>query len=276
MPQPSKVHDLARDLLALYTVAWNRIVAEEQQIQDEWATLPRPRRMQRLETLQQVVEQLMDHADEAALRFATDDLPQAYLLGAIDSGYAPLKWADPDLHAVHQLATDTYDQLLKATRFVRRSTKILVRTLAREQVGIKLLTGQTAVQAGRELADVFANQGIAAITYANGARVGLTQYAEMLTRTQTALAYNQGNYNQFTAADIGFVECFDGPDCGLDGHDDEEKPNGRVYDLSVMDEFPISHPNCQRSWGARPDVTSAQEAADAAGTAPPRSTIPGP
>lgn len=263
----ARIDTLTRDLLAFYTDAWDRITREEQQIRDDWLTWPRPRRLARLEQLQATVEHLMDHADSQAFSFVTGELPQLYHFGAVDSGYPPVQWSKVDLDAVNHLASTTYDDLLSATRYVRRATKTLVRTLTREQIATKLLTGQTAREAGRELADVFARQGIAAVTYANGARIGLEQYASMVARTQSALAYNQGNYNQFAANEVGFVECFDSPDCGLDGHDSDEKPNGQVYELSVMEEFPVSHANCIRGWGARPDVTSAEEAAAATGTA---------
>lgn len=267
MPQPPTVRQLTVELLDLYRTAWQRIQLEQARIQAEWLTMPRPRRLDRLAQLQGVVEHLMDTADQAALRFVHTEIPTAYMLGAVDSGMPPVQWARPDLHAVAQVASATYDDLLKSTRYVRRSTKQLVRTLTREQVGVKLLTGQTARQAAAELADTFAREGVAGITYANGARVGLDTYAEMVTRTQTALAYNQGGYQQFIANDVAYVECFDDPDCGLDGHEDEEKPNGQVYDVATMEEFPISHPNCVRSWGARLDVSNAQDAAAAAGTA---------
>lgn len=263
----ARIDTLTRDLLAFYSDAWSRIEREEQQIRDDWLTWPRPRRLARLQQLQATVEHLMDHADSQSFSFVTGELPQLYHFGAVDSGYPPVQWSKVDIDAVNHLASTTYDNLLSATKYVRRATKTLVRTLTREQIAVKLLTGQTAREAGRELADVFARRGIAAVTYANGTRVGLAGYSQMVVRTQSALAYNQGNFNQYAANDISYVECFDSESCGLSDHDDDEKPNGQVYELSVMEEFPIGHPQCIRGWGARPDVASAEEAASATGSA---------
>lgn len=261
------MQDLTRELLDFYRAAWDRIVTQQARIAAEWLTLPRPARRARLTQLAAVVEHLMDHADEQAFAWVHGTLPQAYLAGAVDSGYAPSQWARPDIEAISHLASSTYDNLLTSTRFVRRSTKQLVRVLSREQVAVKLSTGQTAVQAAREFAALVEDHGIHAITYADGARHGLADYADMLLRTQTALAYNAGGFTQYQVAGVEYVECFDDPECGLTEHDDEEKPNGQVYELATMDEFPISHPRCVRSWSARPDITSADEAATASGTA---------
>lgn len=267
MPQPRRVHDLTRELLAFYQRAWNAITTEQQAIANSWGELNRIRRLERLRTLQRTVEDLMDTADEHAASFVNDQLPRAYLYGVAASGIGRVTLMQPDLDALGVLSQDTYDGLLSATTFVRDSTKDLIRTLSREHVADKLLEGKTATQAARELRDTFASRGVAAVVYSDGSRHGLEEYANVVVRTKTAEAYNTGNFTRFVAGGVGFVECFDNPECGLDGHDDEEKPNGQVYPVAVMDEFSISHPNCVRAWGARPDITNETEAADAAGTA---------
>lgn len=268
MPQPPSVEQLAADLLALYARSWEKITAAEQRILDEWAGLRRAERLARLRALRATVEQLMDHADEQALRFVQQGLPQAYLLGAAAAGVGvPAAWAGPDLDVIGVLVNDTYSGLLDATRFVRESTKVLIRTLAREHVADKLVRGETAAQAGRDLAQSLEGRGVAAVVYKDGSRHGLTDYTDVVLRTKSAEAYSTATLNQLDRAGIGYAECFDNPLCGLTSHDDVDKPNGRVFPLRTAQQYVISHPRCVRSWGGRPDVTSAREARSAQGSA---------
>jgi hypothetical protein len=268
VPQPKSVEQLAADLLALYATSWERIQEAEQRILNDWTGLRRTERLARLRALQVTVERLMDTADEQALRFAQQDVPQAYLLGSAAAGVGvPAAWEGPDLDAIGVLVNDTYSSLLDATTFVRESTKTLIRTLAREHVADKLVRGETAEQAGRDLAASLEGRGVAAVVYKDGSRHGLADYANMLARTKTAEAYSTATLNQLDRAGITFAECFDNPRCGLDGHDDPDKPNGRVFPMRTAQQFVISHPRCVRSWGGRPDVTSARQAARASGSA---------
>lgn len=264
MPQPKSVERLAADLLALYAASWDKIQAAEQRVLDDWAGLRRSERLTRLRSLRATVEQLMDHADVQALRFVQDGLPQAYLLGAAAAGVGvPAAWIGPDLDAIGVLANDTYTGLLDATRFVRESTKTLVRTLAREHVADKIVRGETAQQAGHDLARSLENRGVAAVVYKDGSRHGLTEYSDVVLRTKSAEAYSTATLNQLDRARISFAECFDNPRCGLTSHDDPDKPNGQVFPIRTAQQYVISHPRCVRSWGGRPDVTSAREAKQA-------------
>lgn len=268
MPQPRSVEHLAADLLALYAASWGKIQAAEQKVLDDWAGLRRTERLTRLRALRATVEQLMDHADVQALRFVQDGLPQAYLLGAAAAGVGvPATWTGPDLDAIGVLANDTYTGLLDATRFVRESTKTLIRALAREHVADKLVRGETAQQAGRDLARALEGRGVAAVVYKDGSRHGLAEYSDVVLRTKSAEAYSTATLNQLDRAGIGWAECFDNPACGMNGHDDPDKPNGQVFPIRTAQQYVISHPRCVRSWGGRPDVTSAREAKAATGTA---------
>lgn len=269
MPQPQSVEDLARELLAMFERSWDRITREEQAILNSWSGWRRVERLQRLRELRVMVEQLMDHADEQALRFIEDSLPQAYLLGVVGADVGISGFAQPDLDAIGVLARDGFRDLLAATGFVRTSTKTLIRTLAREHIADKLVRGVPAEQAARELARAVQSRGIAAVVYRDGSRHGLADYANVVVRTKTAEAYSTGSLNAMDRAGVQFAECFDNPSCGLDGHNDPIKPNGRVFELRIAQSAVISHPRCVRAWGARPDVGSAREARSAKGTATP-------
>lgn len=267
MPQPNSVERLTEELLALYRRSWNRITADEQALINSWTGWRRIERLRRLQELRTTVEQLMDRADQQALKFTNDALPEVYLLGAAAAGVGVSPWTQPDVDAIGVLAQDTYSGLLDATTFVRESTKDLIRTMSREHIADKLIVGQTAEQAARELAGALEGRGIAAVIYKDGSRHGLSDYSSVVVRTKSAEAYSTATLNSLDRAGIGFAECFDNPRCGMDGHDDPNKPNGHIFEIRVAQSAVISHPRCVRSWGGRPDVTSTQDAKAAKSTA---------
>jgi hypothetical protein len=229
----------------------------------------RPARLRRLRELTALAAVLADTADEQALRWVIDELPAAFLLGAVQitGDLAGVDLAGVDLDAMAVLARDTYGNLLAATDGVRLSTKALVRRLAKEHIAAKLVRGQTAVEAGQDLAKALAGEGITAITYADGSRHGLADYAGMLLRTQSAIAYSTGNLAATDAAGIEWVEVLDGHGCGWRSHEDPDKANGSVRAVEEAQNYPVAHPRCTRSFTARPDITSATHAASATGTA---------
>jgi hypothetical protein len=260
MPQPDSVERLTDELLAFYEAAWNKITTAEQHLINSWTGWRRVERLTRLRELRATVEQLMDRADEHALRFVNDALPEIYLLGAAAAGVGVTAWTQPDLDAIGILTRDTYSGLLAATRFVRASTKDLIRTLGREHIADKLIRGETAEQAGKNLARQLEGRGITAVIYRDGSRHGLQEYASMLVRSKSAEAYSVATLNQTAAAGIRYVEVFDGVGCGWATHDDPEKANGTIRTVAEARAFPTSHPNCRRAFGGRPDVTTAAEA----------------
>lgn len=184
-------------------------------------------------------------------------LGEIYAAGATEQsgvlGQA-FQWAQPHFGAVDRIAADTFSDLLTATTYVEDAVKGVIRQAAKLNTGRKLTTGKTAVQAGNVLAKDLRASGIGVVTYRNGARHGVGEYARMVMRTKTAVAYNAGSLNHSTAAGTKFFEIFDGADCGLSYHDDPTLANGLVVSALTAAAFAIAHPNCRRSFGARPDV----------------------
>jgi predicted ABC-type ATPase len=117
---------------------------------------------------------------------------------------------------------------------------------------------------------VLETHGIHAVQYSNGAKHGLAEYSEMAMRTTTAKAYNSGTLG--STPDVGFYEIFDGPNCGLSFHEDPTLAMGLVVDKLTAETYLISHPNCRRSFGPRPDVTSAAQAKETPGSVTPEQT----
>jgi hypothetical protein len=74
--------------------------------------------------------------------------------------------------------------------------------------------------------------------------------AQTIALTETATAYNLASSAGWRES--GLVEqvlIFDGDECGWTFHDDPDLADGSIRDLDDFDDYPISHPNCQRAAG---------------------------
>jgi len=254
------IQALTAQLRADLTHVWDRIAASVAALEADWPTTGPAARRAMLLRLQAHIAALADAADEIAARHVLAGVRDAYLLGghatALTVGAAALSSTGVDLEAITVLAGDTHADLLAATTHIRASTKDLIRTLARDHVADRLYTGQTAVQAGRDLAKALQAKSVSAIVYKDGSRHGLAEYSEMVLRTKTAEAYQVGGFNQAAGFKVKYVEVMDGPGCGWTSHDDTQLANGMILTLDAARAYPTSHPNCRRVTMARPDVKS--------------------
>lgn len=255
-PQPASVDTLARiyDLFLAAERDLNRRLDDVLTRGPEWY-----RESARLRGLQREVEARMSD-----IRFALDErslgqgLGEVYGFGASDiEGVVGERfgWSSAHLGAVDRLAHDTFEDLLTATRYVETSAKATIRQAARLATRFKVVGGQTAIQAGNELARTLRSSGIGVVTYRNGARHGVGEYARMVMRTKSAVAYNVGGLNHSAAAGVKLFEIVDGHDCGLTFHLDGTLANGLVVDGETAAAYPIAHPNCRRVFVPRPDLS---------------------
>lgn len=88
-----------------------------------------------------------------------------------------------------------------------------------------------------------------------GGQLGLADLfgsrAQTIALTETATAYNASASAAYR--DSGLVDevlVFDGPECGWTEHDDPDLADGSTRTLDEADDYPVSHPNCQRAFGA--------------------------
>jgi len=265
MPEPT-VADAIQELTALLRAdlagVSDRIAAEVTALEAVWPSIGPATRRARLVQLQAHISALADHAgviaSRSVLRAAISD---AYRLGGLATALtvgSPLAVTGVDLDAVTFLATDTYSEILHATRYIRTSTKALIRELDRRHVTDKLYTGQPAIQAGRDLArslrQRLGSEGVSAIIYRDGSHHSFGQYAEMLIRTKAAESYQVGNFNQAEHFGVKYVELVDGPGCGLSSHQDTRQANGLILTLEEARTYPLGHPQCRRSSLARPEL----------------------
>ena len=271
MSQPGEIENLTRALRRDLERAWDLIVAEQAAITASWPTIPAAVREHRLALFQVQVLTLMDEVDAQAASTVTRAMTTAYETGAwvtAISGLAEPTFTGISSAAITGLAQTTMDDLLTATTGVRETTKALIRELTRDQVINVLYTGVTPTDAARDLRRLLEKHQIHAVTYADGKRVGLAQYSEMVLRTKTAEAYQAGGLDQGEALGWDWWEIMDGPGCGLTSHDDLRKANGMIVDLETARAHPLAHPQCRRSSTPRPDIASAREAAVALPTSP--------
>jgi hypothetical protein len=147
--------------------------------------------------------------------------------------------------------------------FIRKSAKLRA---------LRATIDDTAQRQAAALAKDLADNGIAAITYRNGARHGLGEYAEMAIRTKTGVAYNDGTINFAVENGTLYFEVFDGPGCGWIAHSDPAQALGRIVTAAEAQSHPLSHPNCRRGFGPRPDLRSAADARKARGSVSPSQT----
>jgi hypothetical protein len=255
--QPIAVQQMERQLVNVWADAWQQIVAEQERLLENPAAF---RRRARLVELRQEVERQLDRMDAAARAWLETTYPEIYAAGAHagagSAGETISSWTLTHTEALQQLVNDTYADLLKATKYVRRDVKRFIQSAAKEVAGRVITTGQTAVGGGRTLAQFLDAEGIKGIRYKDGSLHGLSEYGEMVIRTKTATAYNEGTLNGATDAGVTYFEVFDGPNCGWTFHEDPNLAMGMIVNAKEARAEPISHPNCRRTFGGRPDITS--------------------
>lgn len=217
---------------------------------------------------QAALARFMDDSAAHVQAFLTLHLGPRYQAGATAAAEDPdLNWTLAHQAALTSLAVDTYQDFLQRALEARRVSEAFVRAVrkaAAEEIPKIAAGGRTAVQVGRQLeAQLTTRYGVDTVTYRNGAEVPVRQYAQMVARTKSAVAYNTGSLQEWVQDEVGYVEVFDGAACGWTDHDDEDKANGTVRSVADAAQHIISHPNCRRAFGARPDITSDEEARNA-------------
>lgn len=258
MPIPT---DLQRSIAAfgdVYRRAEAQIHAELLRILDD---PNQGARVRRLRALAAEIDRRTSRLEAEARAFLNSSLPSAWSAGANNAAVGQFTWTQGHRQALGLLAQDTYAEVLRSTRFMSRDVKALIRSGSSDVLSSKVITGQTALGAGREIEARLKRMGVSAITYKDGRNIRASTYAEMLARTKTAAAYNLGALNQLRGAGITHVEGIDSGDCGLTSHSDPFKVDGKVFPIEIAGAYPIGHPNCVRDFASRPDITRDEDAA---------------
>ncbi|KQP81577.1 hypothetical protein [Aeromicrobium sp. Leaf291] len=190
-------------------------------------------------------------------RFAGLHLAPQYMAGVVASG-GVAAWTAIHSQAFVALATDTYADFLARSQAAGETSADFaraVRAASRAEVPKLAAGGRTAAQAAERLeARLLGEYDITRVVYRNGARVPVDVYTRMAARTKSAVAYNAGTLNQGVSMGVKYVEVFDGTDCGWRYHEDLDKAAGSIRTLEEAAQYAISHPNCTRAFGLRPDI----------------------
>jgi hypothetical protein len=263
-----QIDRLTLSLLRAYEAAEELINAELQAILNEPKQF---RRRVRLRELAVEIERLKSELDQQVESWANDELRTIYQMGAtvtsraIEASFA---WTQTHEAAVKWLAKQTTSHMLRATKHMSDDAKRLIRASSKEAALMKLLTGQTAVQAARGLRAELQTNAISAVIYKNGARHGIADYSDTVLRTTTATAYNTGTLLEGKEHGAKYAIAYDGLECGLHTHDGSPKANNLILPIGGAMRSLISHPRCRRAWSILMDIRSKKQAegAMAAGT----------
>lgn len=267
-----EAEQLSAELRASYALVWRRIEEQLGLIEDQ----PQDWTPQKLRQFERAVEQAMGSLDAAARAWIQENLPGLYsasvvatnqqLVAAgveIAGGDTAFRWTPPHQQAITALANELYDDLLGATAHVSQTTKQLVRKLTK-QSGVQGIRDVSHRQAtGRALRKTLKRNAVSAVIYRNGSRHGLAEYSQMAIRTTTGIAMNQAAINAGEAQDVEWFQCIDGPGCGWTSHGDGVTASGKIVTAKQAKAHPLSHPNCRRTFGPRPDLTSEAQAEEA-------------
>lgn len=251
MPQPAELDRMVAELVSEFRASQASL---EAQLEALLATPSKAAQASRIRALIRSNDALVRGLEASTGDWLATTLPEVYGLGAASAAEmvgASFQWTQPHLDAVQQLASGALEEVAKNLRGLRADTRSALQGWARDATRSGLLEARTAVAAGRDLAQVAARAGIFEVEYANGARHAMANYAEMAIRTTTATAYNRGSVELCREEGIEYVQYADGPDCGVESHDDPEKADGLVVRLDDVVE--ISHPNCRRACLPAPD-----------------------
>lgn len=245
MSQPAANAEAADRLIAMFQDAEDRLMLEVARLD------PTSRKAARATEVLHNIRAELDALRVNAHAWVTGEIPTIWASGAtaaaerVGTGFA---WTQVHQEGMEALAGRTWGNLLEATTHVADDVKAFIRRAGSEQVQRAFLESRTAVQAGTDLATAIQQAtGLATVTYANGAKFPVSAYAETVARTDTAMAYNLGTFTQAREDGFDQMEVFDG-ECGWTSHDDPDLADGSIRSLADCEEYPLSHPNCSRSF----------------------------
>lgn len=196
------------------------------------------------------LDRVLSRRETALRKWAEVALPEAaekgarYAVGVLGTAYR----TNYVLRRVlKQIQAETFDEIARSTRFIRRDVKRLIRQIVKETTELHVKRGLSIPQSRRLIAKRLDSIGLKAFRDRSGRRWSINAYSQMLARTRTAQAYNIGTVTQSLGEGTEFFEVFDGI------NDELCAPwNGEIVSARWALEHFIAHPNCQRAFGPVP------------------------
>lgn len=252
---PQAVTDVVDPLIAEYARVWSEVQGQLLVLESD---PERWRARRRLREMSAAIESEMDRLAGITTQWAQEQMPfihqLGYSVGAVEAGAA--SFTQIDTAAARAIADGLTDDLLAATKNVSSTTRELVRAIARDRAFSATVRGQTASGAADEMRRLLNDHRVYAVRYADGSLHGLAEYSQMAIRTVTGTAYNDAMLFGVQSEGVRYVEVLDGPGCGWTFHSDTETALGKVVSVEEAREWPLAHPNCRRTFGARPDLSA--------------------
>ncbi|MCK9929329.1 hypothetical protein MXD62_19455 [Frankia sp. Mgl5] len=255
MPQPPENAADAAALIAAYEAAQRVIDSAVRALRDR-PTAAQSRRQH--PEIRIGVDVVLDAIGVRTSEWAAERLPAVAARGAAAAVAVLPDVAETGIDpaaVVADVADELVQALARATDTVRTSLAAMLRAVATDPqlaAAVRVRDVAPALRRLEQLAD-----GVYAVRYANGTRMPLGAYADMLIRTITARAYNAGTLEAARAHGVGAVQVADGLGCPWPGggHGMPPTADGLVVSVALAEEHPIAHPNCQRSFTLLPDIT---------------------
>lgn len=236
--------DHLEPLIEAYAAGWAAIQLELDGIANEPNLSRRARRLRRLEGR---IEQILGDLRTYSAQFTQAQMPAVYKEGgqvAAGMSNTPYGYTTADQQTAKHLADDLHNNLLSKTNYVGQDTKRGIQRALRDEIIRGERLGQTPEQTRRLVRKRLNEIGIRGVRYSNGRFVGLDDYADMVIRTQMAVARNTAGIEFSKRNDIQYMECLDGPACGLTSHNDSQHANGLILPTDEALAYPVSHPRC--------------------------------
>lgn len=254
MPQPPANGEAAERLIRQYEQARDRLAERYAEV------LSAPNRQvetARLRELIAVHDGTITELKTASRQWLAGELPGLHQAGAelsADLVGTSFRWTQEHRADVQQMAERSWDDVAARLREVDSTTRKVLRRELQDATRATLLESRTAVQAGRDLAKVAREAGLHTVTYSNGAKHSIADWADSAVRQVTAETYNRGSVEQCRTDGIEHVEYLDGPGCCVGpGHKNGPEANGLVVPLDEV--VWTSHPRCTRSCAPAPEAT---------------------
>ncbi len=168
-----------------------------------------------LAAMKKNVEQIIEQLRAGSRTWCTEAIPRVYVQGAtmadrmITQGGFELK-TGAGFGAIHQqaaqvLAENAYESLDNVAQFIGRRTEGIYRDLALENIRGVVVGYDTWKQAARNFREQLAERGVTGFKDAAGREWNMRSYSEMVARTTTMEAHNQGTVNRLAENDFDLV-----------------------------------------------------------------------
>lgn len=148
----------------------------------------------------------------------------------------------------------------KNAEWIRMETQKIENGFSRELIQVGDGVRDTTVK-------FFNSRPVFGARYRNGAMdptfdtklISIGHHGGMLSNVAGSRAYNLGFLRGALGSGSEYVYVLDGPDCGWKTHKDQDKANGKRVTLKQASLYPISHPNCRRSFSLTKPPTDGEK-----------------